>query len=312
MTSAVRLVDLRKTYAGSSTAALDGISLEVPAGSIYGILGPNGAGKTTTIGICTTRVRPSGGTATVAGLSVVDDAVAVRRAIGVAAQALTLDRSCSVSQNIYFHCRYFGVGHAEAKRRTTELLERFRIADRADAMPMTLSGGLAQRVQLARAVAHRPSVLFLDEPTAGLDPQSRLALWDLVRGLITEGITVVLTTHYMEEADQLCDRLAVVDHGRLLAEGTPTSLKQEAGGNAVVDVHFAGSREEAQRVVAAVAGVREVHPTDAGLRILVEPDGAGVPRVVAAVAAFGLTDLKVVEPSLETVFIGLTGRDLRE
>ncbi len=179
-------------------------------------------------------------------------------------------------------------------------------------MPMTLSGGLAQRVQLARAIAHRPSVLFLDEPTAGLDPQSRLALWDLVRGLITEGITVVLTTHYMEEADQLCDRLAVVDHGRLLAEGTPTSLKQEAGGNAVVDVHFAGSRDEAQRVVAAVAGVREVHSTDAGLRILVEPDGAGVPRVVAAVAAFGLTDLKVVEPSLETVFIGLTGRDLRE
>ncbi len=312
MTSAVRLTDLQKTYAGSSTAALDGISLDVPAGSIYGILGPNGAGKTTTIGICTTRVRPTGGSAVVAGLSVADQAVAVRRAIGVAAQALTLDRSCSVSQNIYFHCRYFGIGHTDARQRTTELLERFRIADRADAMPMTLSGGLAQRVQLARAIAHRPSVLFLDEPTAGLDPQSRLALWDLVRGLIADGITVVLTTHYMEEADQLCDRIAVVDHGRLLAEGTPAALKQEAGGSAVVNVHFAGSLEDAQRAVTAVAGVREVHPTEGGLRILVEPEGAGVPRVVAAVAAFGLTDLKVVEPSLETVFIGLTGRDLRE
>lgn len=312
MTSAVQLTDLRKTYAGSSTPALDGISLDVPTGSIYGILGPNGAGKTTTIGICTTRVRPTSGTAIVASHSVVDDAVAVRRAIGVAAQALTLDRSCSVAQNIYFHCRYFGINHADARQRTTELLERFRIADRADAMPMALSGGLAQRVQLARAVAHRPKVLFLDEPTAGLDPQSRLALWDLVRGLITEGITVVLTTHYMEEADQLCDRIAVVDHGRILAEGTPASLKQAAGGNAVVNVHFGGSPEEAQRLVSAVAGVREVHATDGGLRILVDPDGAGVPRVVAAVAAFGLTDLKVVEPSLETVFIGLTGRDIRE
>jgi|CXWL01.1.fsa_nt_gi ABC-2 type transport system ATP-binding protein len=312
MTSAVRLTDLRKTYADSTTAALDGISLDVPIGSIYGILGPNGAGKTTTIGICTTRVRPSGGTAVVAGYNVVDQSVAVRRAIGVASQALTLDRSCSVAENIYFHCRYFGIGHADASRRTAELLERFRIADRAEAMPMSLSGGLAQRVQLARAVAHRPSVLFLDEPTAGLDPQSRLALWDLVRGLIAEGITVVLTTHYMEEADQLCDRIAVVDHGRLLAEGTPAALKQSAGGNAVVAVHLAGSREEAHRTVAGVAGVREVHPTEGGLRILVDPDGAGVPRVVAAVAAFGLTDLKVVEPSLETVFIGLTGRDLRE
>ena len=292
--------------------AVKGVSFDVAKGEVLGFLGPNGAGKTTTIGICTTRVRPTGGTAAVAGLSVVDQAVAVRRAIGVAAQALTLDRSCSVAQNIYFHCRYFGISHADARQRTTELLERFRIADRADAMPMALSGGLAQRVQLARAIAHRPSVLFLDEPTAGLDPQSRLALWDLVRGLIGEGITVVLTTHYMEEADQLCDRIAVVDHGRLLAEGTPNALKQAAGGNAVVAVHLAGSRDDAQRAVSAVVGVREVQPTDGGLRILVDPDGAGVPRVVAAVAAFGLTDLKVVEPSLETVFIGLTGRDLRE
>jgi ABC-2 type transport system ATP-binding protein len=312
VTIAVALADLRKVYPGASVPALDGISLEVPAGSLYGLLGPNGAGKTTTIGICTTRVRPSGGSAVVAGRSVSDDAVGVRRHIGVASQALTLDRSISVSQNIYYHCRYFGVARQEARRRTAELLERFRMTDRADAMPMTLSGGLAQRVQLARAIAHRPSVLFLDEPTAGLDPQSRLALWDLVRGLIEEGITVVLTTHYMEEADQLCDRLAIVDHGRILAEGTPAALKQSAGGSAVVDVALAGSTEAARVAVAGIAGVRELHLTERGLRILVSPEAAGVPRVVAAVAAFGLTDLTVVEPSLETVFIGLTGRDLRE
>lgn len=312
MTSAVRLTELHKTYAGSTTPALDGISLDVPAGTLYGLLGPNGAGKTTTIGICTTRVRPTAGTALVAGHNVVDAPEAVRRRIGVASQALTLDRSCSVAQNIYYHCRYFGIPRHEARLRTTELLERFRIADRAEAMPTSLSGGLAQRVQLARAIAHRPTVLFLDEPTAGLDPQSRLALWDLVRGLIAEGITVVLTTHYMEEADQLCDRLAVVDHGRILAEGTPAALKQQAGGSAVVDVTLAGSHEAARAAVAAVVGVRELHDTARGLRILVAPEDAGVPRVVAAVAAFGLNDLKVVEPSLETVFIGLTGRDLRE
>lgn len=312
MSSAVRLEGVRKVYPGASVAALDGITLDVPAGTIYGLLGPNGAGKTTTIGICTTRVRPTAGTAVVAGHAVGEAAVAVRRHIGVAAQALTLDRSCTVAENIYYHCRYFGVGRHEARRRTAELLERFRIGDRADAMPMTLSGGLAQRVQLARAIAHRPTVLFLDEPTAGLDPQSRLALWDLVRGLVPEGMTVVLTTHYMEEADQLCDRLAVVDHGRILAEGRPSDLKQSGGGSAVVDATLTGALDEARAVVAAMPGVREVHAHGGGLRILVSPDDAGVPRVVAAVAPYGLTDLQVVEPSLETVFIRLTGRDLRE
>ncbi len=312
MTSAVRLDGLRKVYPGATNAALDGISLDVPAGTIYGLLGPNGAGKTTTIGICTTRVRPTAGTAVVAGHSVLEEAVMVRRRIGVAAQALTLDRSCSVAENIFYHCRYFGMGRHEARLRTAELLARFRIADRADAMPMTLSGGLAQRVQLARAIAHRPAVLFLDEPTAGLDPQSRLALWDLVRSLVPDGMTVVLTTHYMEEADQLCDRLAVVDHGRILAEGTPSELKQSGGGSAVIDATLAGPLVAAQATVAGVVGVREVQVTERGLRVLVSPDDAGVPRVVAAVATFGLTDLKVVEPSLETVFIRLTGRDLRE
>jgi ABC-2 type transport system ATP-binding protein len=308
---AVALRDLRKTYPGTPPiVALDGISLDVPSGMIYGLLGPNGAGKTTTIGICTTKVSATGGSATVAGLDVTTHDVTVRRQIGVASQAITLDRACTVFENIYYHCRYFGMGAADSRRRAEELLERFRIADRRTAMPGQLSGGLAQRVQLARAIAHRPAVLFLDEPTAGLDPQSRLALWDIVSALRGEGLTVVLTTHYMEEADRLCERVAIVDHGRILAEGTPEALKREAGGTAVVDVALGGDHAAARIAVSAVAGIRDIQDTARGLRVLV--DSAGVPGVVSRVAEHHLTDLKVVEPSLETVFIRLTGRDLRE
>jgi ABC-2 type transport system ATP-binding protein len=312
MTAAVQLRNLRKVYDGSPPiTALDGITLDMAAGTIYGMLGPNGAGKTTAIGICTTKVRATGGTATVAGLDVSHDAVAVRRHVGVASQAITLDRSCTVAENLYYHCRYFGLTAADSRDRAATLLDRFLIADRRDAMPNQLSGGLAQRVQLARAIAHRPTVLFLDEPTAGLDPQSRLALWDLVATLRGEGLTVVLTTHYMEEADRLCERVAVVDHGRILAEGTPAELKRDSGGTAIVDVAL-GDREAARAALAGVSGVSEVHDTERGLRILVSADGGAVPRVVSRIAEHHLTDLKVVEPSLETVFIRLTGRDLRE
>jgi len=312
MTHAVELVDLAKTYEGPpATTALSGVSLAIPAGGIYGLLGPNGAGKTTTIGICTTRVRASAGRATVAGLDVVRDAVRVRARIGVVSQAVTLDRSCTVAENLEFHCRYFGMGRGPARTRVAELLDRFRTADRAAAMPGQLSGGLGQRVQLARAIAHRPAVLFLDEPTAGLDPQSRLALWDLVRSLRDDGITVVLTTHYMEEADQLCERLAVVDHGRVLVEGTPDALKRDLGGTVVVDAALAdpGAAREA---LVALPIVRDVQSTERGLRILLDTEEGAVGQALARLAPHGLRDLSVVEPSLETVFIRLTGRDLRE
>jgi len=313
MPNAVELRDVRKVYDSSPpVVALDGISLDVPAGTIYGLLGPNGAGKTTAIGICTTKVRATGGTTTVAGLNVDADSVAVRRHVGVASQAITLDRSCNVGDNIYYHCRYFGMSATESRRRAEELLERFQVADRRNAMPAQLSGGLAQRVQLARAIAHRPSVLFLDEPTAGLDPQSRLALWDLVATLRSEGLTVVLTTHYMEEADRLCQRLAIVDHGRILADGTPEQLKQERGSTAIVDVELGGDRNAERASLTGIPGVRDVQATERGLRILVAPDGGAIPAVVSRVAEHHLIDLKVAEPSLETVFIRLTGRDLRE
>ncbi len=309
---AVQVDDLRKTYPGPpSVTALDGVSLEIPEGGIYGLLGPNGAGKTTTIGICTTRVRASGGTARVAGVDVAVDPVAVRGTIGVVSQAVTLDRSCTVAENLEFHCRYFGMPAAEARQRTTALLERFRIADRARAMPGQLSGGLAQRVQLARAIAHRPRVLFLDEPTAGLDPQSRLALWDVVQSLRGDGITVILTTHYMEEADQLCERLAILDHGRILAEGPPAELKKELGGTTVIDAALA-EPTAARVALAALPAVREVHDIERGLRLHLLPDPGATAAALGVLALHGLRDLSVVEPSLETVFIALTGRDLRD
>ncbi|MEO5798699.1 MAG: ABC transporter ATP-binding protein [Gemmatimonadales bacterium] len=313
MSVAVRVRDITKTYPGAPpVVALAGISLDVTAGTIYGLLGPNGAGKTTTIGICTTRVCATSGTAEVAGRVLGRDDVEVRRRIGVAAQALTLDRACTVGENLYYHCRYFGMNRHDSRQRADALLERFRIADRRDALPSQLSGGLAQRAQVARAIAHHPEVLFLDEPTAGLDPQSRLALWDLVRGLRDDGITVVLTTHYMEEADRLCERVAIVDHGRILAEGTPEEIKRDAGGSSIVDVAFGGDRMAARAAVASMPGVKDVQESERGLRLVVDADGSVVPRVVSALAEYHLTDLRVTEPSLESVFIGLTGRDIRE
>lgn len=313
MPPAVALDNLRKVYdASPPVTALDGVSLEVPAGIVYGLLGPNGAGKTTAIGVCTTKVRATSGSARVAGIDVRAEPVEVRRRIGVAAQAITLDRSCTVVENLYYHCRYSGIGAADARKRSLELLERFHIADRRDAMPAALSGGLAQRVQLARAISHRPAVLFLDEPTAGLDPQSRLALWDLVGSLTADGITVVLTTHYMEEADRLCQRLAIIDHGRVLAEGSPADLKQQSGGTTVIDASLGGDHAAAKAALAGLPFVRDIQELPQGLRVMVGPDPGGVPAVVTRLAGHHLTDLKVVEPSLETMFIQLTGRDLRE
>lgn len=313
MPTAVSLDDLRKVYPGSPpVTALDGISLDIPSGLVYGLLGPNGAGKTTAIGVCTTKVRATAGTARIEGIDVRESPSEVRRRIGIAAQAITLDRSCTVAENLYYHCRYSGMVASEARFRSDELLERFRIADRRDAMPAALSGGLAQRVQLARAIAHRPMVLFLDEPTAGLDPQSRLALWDLVASLTADGITVVLTTHYMEEADQLCQRLAIVDHGRVLAEGTPAELKQRSGGTTVVDATLGEDPAAARAALAGLPFVRDVQELPQGLRVLVGPEAGSVPAVVTLLSEHHLTGLKVVEPSLETMFIQMTGRDLRE
>jgi ABC-2 type transport system ATP-binding protein len=311
----VQVKGLRKIYEGKQrVVAVDGIDLGVREGELYGLLGPNGAGKTTTISICTTRVLPTAGSVRLNGVDVVASPALARRSMGIVPQYNTLDRACTVYENIHFHCLYFGFSRAEAKQRTTQLLEQFHLSDRADSYPAQLSGGLAQRVQIARAISHRPKVLFLDEPSAGLDPQSRIAMWDAVRALREEGITVVLTTHYMEEADELCDRVAIVDHGKILVEDTPAALKNTVGAQKVYAVDLAdtaGGPKLAEQI-RQMYGVHEVEVTPAGLRIFASNADGLLPEIVRASNPFGLRDLTVTETTLETVFIRLTGRDLRE
>lgn len=310
----VEVQGLRKVFTGKqSVTAVDGLNLEVGEGELFGLLGPNGAGKTTTISICTTRSLPTAGQVRIAGIDVVAQPAIARRAIGVVPQYNTLDRACTIAENISFHCLYFGFSRAEAKARTAQLLDQFRLSDRAGAYPAQLSGGLAQRVQIARAIAHRPKVLFLDEPSAGLDPQSRLAMWEAVQQLRKEGITVVLTTHYMEEADELCDRVAIIDHGKILVQDTPAALKSSVGAEKVYELHLKDQSgcETLLASLPKIVGVTHAEKIGDGVRVFTKGDGM-LAEVVAAADPYGLLDLTINETSLETVFIQLTGRDLRE
>jgi ABC-2 type transport system ATP-binding protein len=311
----VQVKGLRKIYEGKQrVVAVDGIDLGVREGELYGLLGPNGAGKTTTISICTTRVLPTAGSVRLNGIDVVAHPALARRSMGVVPQYNTLDRACTVYENIHFHCLYFGFSRTDARQRTTQLLDQFHLSDRAQAYPAQLSGGLAQRVQIARAISHRPKVLFLDEPSAGLDPQSRIAMWEAVRALREEGITVVLTTHYMEEADELCDRVAIVDHGKILVEDTPAALKGSVGAQKVYAVDLTDHKRAPQLAeqIKQLYGVHEVEVTPVGLRIFASNADGILPEIVLASNPYGLRDLTVTETTLETVFIRLTGRDLRE
>jgi len=311
----VEIEGLRKIYEGKQrVVAVDGIDLSVHEGEVFGLLGPNGAGKTTTISICTTRALPTAGKARIAGIDVVETPAIARRCIGVVPQFNTLDRACTIYENIHFHCLYFGFSRAEARQRTNRLLAQFHLTERADAYPAQLSGGLAQRVQIARAIAHHPRVLFLDEPSAGLDPQSRIAMWDAVRGLREEGITVVLTTHYMEEADELCDRVAIIDHGKILVQDTPAALKGSVGAQKVYELDLRSRENLAvlMQQLQKLPGVASAESTPKGVRIFAQGADGLLSDVVRAATPYGLRDLTITETSLETVFIRLTGRDLRE
>jgi ABC-2 type transport system ATP-binding protein len=311
----VEIKGLRKVYDGKQqVTAVDGIDLNVRPGELYGLLGPNGAGKTTTISICTTRALPTAGSVRIAGIDVVKHPALARKRIGVVPQYNTLDRACTVYENIFFHCLYFGFSRVDAKERTMKLLEQFHLSERASAYPAQLSGGLAQRVQIARAIAHRPNVLFLDEPSAGLDPQSRIAMWEAVRNLRQEGITVVLTTHYMEEADELCERVAIIDHGKILVEDTPSALKGSVGAQRVYELDLR-TQQGVPLLVSELErrpGVASVETTSQGLRIFAEGTEGLLSDVVHMANPYGLRDLTITETSLETVFIRLTGRELRE
>ena len=303
------------TGRGAEVRAVDGLDLEVGRGEIFGLLGPNGAGKTTTVGMLTTRVIPTAGRARVGGIDVVADPTAAKRVIGVVSQTNTLDRALDVSENLEFHARYFGYGAREAKRRTEDLLERFRLTDRAHADVIALSGGMAQRLMVARAIMHDPDVLFLDEPTSGLDPQSRLALWDVIGELHDRGQTIVLTTHYMEEADQLCARLAIIDHGRLLALGSPEELKRSVGADTVITVSAQGDLEVLSAALRSrIPGASSTRVVEGAVVLEVSGGGGVLPGVIAVAEDIGtpVTDLSIAEPTLETVFINLTGKDLRD
>src|SRR5690242_1622387 len=242
----IRTEQLTKVYPGA-LKAVDELDLSVRRGEIFGLLGPNGAGKTTTAGMLTTRVIPTSGRAFVGGVDVVAHPTAAKQRIGVVAQTNTLDRSLSVSENLYFHGRFFGMNARTARAEAKRLLEQFRLTDRAHVPVLALSGGMAQRLMVARAIMHRPAILFLDEPTAGLDPQSRIALWEILGELHADGQTILLTTHYMEEADQLCDRLAIVDHGHPPPLDTPAALKRSIAAGPLITITADGDLDELAR-----------------------------------------------------------------
>jgi ABC-2 type transport system ATP-binding protein len=310
---AVLIEALVKRYPASNVTAVDGIDLQVRRGEIFGFLGPNGAGKTTTIGICTTRVIATSGRVQVVGVDVAEDPARVKRFIGVVTQYSTLDRSLTALENLVYHARYFGAGRREAQRHAEELLARFQLTDAAHRMPDQLSGGMAQRLQIARAIGHGPLVLFLDEPTAGLDPQSRLGFWDLVRELRDEGTTILLTTHNMEEADELCDRVAIIDHGHILVCDSPERLKQMAGTQTEIYLDLAEAPQDLLAVLGDIPGVDTVVAVPDGIRTLAEgQDGLLLQQVVEATRDHALRNVSLKSPSLETVFIGLTGRALRD
>jgi ABC-2 type transport system ATP-binding protein len=310
----IETIDLTKVYPGGVTA-VDGMNLTVARGEIFGLLGPNGAGKTTTASMLTTRVVPTAGRALVGGVDIVRQPAVAKQLIGVVPQTNTLDRSLTVWENLYFHGRFFGMGARASRQAADELLVKFRLTERAKAPVMALSGGLAQRLMVARALLHNPAILFLDEPTAGLDPQSRIGLWEIVGALHETGQTVVLTTHNMEEADQLCDRIGIMDRGRILSLGTPEQLKQSVGADTIVTISSEGDLDQlANSLCHQVDGADSATVRDGSVQVAVRGTDRVLVRVIGAAeeAGYIVRDVQVAPPSLETVFIGLTGKDLRD
>ena len=343
MLAGIRTRDLRKVYTspppfasgggfGFSSArgkrnkqpkpeivALDGLSLEILPGEIFGLLGPNGAGKSTTVGILTTRVRPTNGQAWIGEHDVWEQQVAVKQLIGVVAQRPNLDFSLTAREILLFHGAYFGIDSQKRAERAQTLLERFKLRDRADQMVRGFSGGMMQRLSIARAMMHDPQVLFLDEPSAGLDPQTRLLLWEIIREYNQSGKTILLTTHNMEEADALCQRLAIIDHGRNIALGSPTELKASVPGGFLLRLRFGQCSPELLQRLQTLAGVREVRTindanSDNSVDVYADRGGSLVSEIanLAAGASVELCDVHISEPSLENLFLHHTGRSLRE
>jgi ABC-2 type transport system ATP-binding protein len=309
--SAIEARDLRRRF-GDGVEAVRGVELDVAEGEIYAFLGPNGAGKTTTVRMLTTLLRPTGGSARVAGHDVVAEPGRVRRAIGVALQEAALDPLMTGRELLHLQATLHRIPRREGRGRAEELLARVGLSDVADRRVGTYSGGMRRRLDLATALMHRPRVLFLDEPTTGLDPVSRKTIWDEVRRLNREGTTVFLTTQYLEEADQLADRVGIIARGRIVAEGTPQELKAQVG-KPHLEIAIAGDGHERARAVLARYG-RELPATDG--RLLVElSDGASeVAPIVRALDELGIAveALELVEPTLDDVFLAKTGEHLED
>lgn len=308
-----------KQPAKTQIPALDGLSLEVRAGEIFCLLGPNGAGKSTTVGVLTTRVRPTSGQAWIGEHDVWKEQAEVKRLIGVVPQRANLDFSLTAREILVFHGAYFGLGSKLRNERADSLLEKFKLTERGNQMVRGFSGGMMQRLSIARAMMHDPQVLFLDEPSAGLDPQTRILLWEIIREYHEAGKTVLLTTHNMEEADALCQRLAIVDHGRMIALGTPGELKASIPGGFLLRLRFGNQTAELLQLLQVLAGVREVRATDdsvgnAGVDVYADRGGSLIPEIASLAASSGaeLSDVHISEPSLENLFLHHTGRSLRD
>ncbi len=342
---AIEVRDLVKRYSKSKTNAVDGVSFEVPRGAIFGLLGPNGAGKTTIIGALTTFIVPTEGSASIMGLEVARDPIGIKQRIAVVPQQSNLDRSLKVREILTFHAAYHGVPRKQREARADQLLDELGLGERKNEKVNRYSGGMAQRLMIARALMHAPDVLFLDEPTNNLDPQSRLFLWERIREMNARGLTILLTTHDMDEADKLCHRIAIMDHGKILVNDTPAELKKLIPGGSVLELRAYVPEEDntgiAERLANALRGLPGVTKVDAagtapepvpnagppgnGSPAAAPEPGARIYRVYAdaanaligpaaqAVASVGaeVRDLSVKQPTLEEVFIFLTGRHLR-
>jgi ABC-2 type transport system ATP-binding protein len=308
----IDVADLHKTYAGARREAVAGVSFTVQEGEVFGLLGPNGAGKTTTIGTMTTRVRPTSGRVVVDGIDVVADPVGAKRRIAVVPQRPNLDRSLSALENLTFHAAYFGYGRRERRRRADEMLARFGLEGRGDDRVDNYSGGMAQRLIIARALMHDPRVLFLDEPTTGLDPQSRLFLWDQMEALKARGVTLLLTTHDMAEADRLCDRIAIVDHGKVIASDTPRGLRRLLPGAEGLELTLAAAQDPSGALARlGEIAVEPAHDGEWKARVYGADVAPGAAIAAAESGGARLLDLRRIEGTLEDVFVHLTGRDLR-
>ncbi|MDN5758831.1 MAG: ABC transporter ATP-binding protein [Tomitella sp.] len=307
----IEVRDLRKQYGRRGPVALKGVNFTVGRGELFGLLGPNGAGKTTTLGILTTRVKPTSGTARIDGIDVVAEPQSVKRRIAVMPQQSNLDRSLTARENLIFHGAYFGLRRRPRRRRSDELLEQFGLADRADEQVGNFSGGMAQRLLIARALMHHPPLLFLDEPTTGLDPQSRLFLWDRVTELHRSGTTIVLTTHDMAEADRLCERIAIVDHGERIALDTPAGLRDLLPGGRGIELVLNAVDDPAPAL--RELGETESAEIEKGQWRVRCYGTSGLGAAISAAERHGanVQDVHRLEGSLEDVFVHLTGRELR-